>query len=150
MRDIRRPEALEPIVDRFTNPAYSDVGRPVFPTIMELLIFSAGVGFAIGKRIPVPASGKSVPFRVFENNQREGYIYLIALAHTRDPKSLASECDDDAAKIFEEFAAGGLEELGAWLNASPMDTSGVQTLVTQIQKYLPRDKDPEPDELDPV
>lgn len=150
MRDIRRPEAFEPIVDRFTNPAYSDIARPVFPTIMDLLIFSAGVGLALGKRIPVPASGKAVPYRIFENNQKEGYIYLVALAHTRDPKLLASELDDEAAKIFEEFAAAGLEELSTWLNASPMDTSGVQTLISQLQKNLPRDKGPDPSELDPV
>ena len=150
MRDIRRPESLEPIVDRFTNPAFSDISRPVFPTIMDLLIFSAGVGVALGKRNPVPTSGKAVPYRIFENNQKEGYIYLVALAHTRDPKLLASELDDEAAKIFEEFAAAGLEELGNWLNASPMDTSGVQTIISQLQKKLPRDEGPDPAELDPV
>lgn len=136
MRDIRRPETLEPLVERLTNPQLPETGVPVFGTIMDLLIFAAGVGFAIKRRASVPSSGKAVPYRIFENNQKEGYIFLIALAHFQDSGAIACDKDDATAQIFEEYAAGGLEEIAAWLNEYPSDISGVQPLLSKIQDSL--------------
>ena len=137
MRDIRRPDSLEPFVERLTTPKLTDTGVPVFPTIMDLLIFCAGVGFSVQRKSTVPASGKAVPVRIFENNQKDGYIFLIALAEKKDPSILAVEHEDEAARIFEEYAAGGLEEVGSWLSANPSDISGVQALIAKIQAKMP-------------
>ena len=136
MRDIRRLDTFEPLVERLTNPKLPETGTAVFGTIMDLLIFSAAVGFATKRMTPVPSSGKAVPFRIFENNQKDGYIFLIALAHAQDSTAIASEKDDEAARLFEEYAAGGLEEIASWLNAAPDDLSGVQPLLTKIQDIV--------------
>ena len=135
MRDIRRPDSTEAIVERLTDAKLTDVGDPVFKTIMELLIFAAGVGFAVGRRTAVPLSGKAVPFRIFQNNQKDGYIFLLALAELKTAECLASD-DDKVAEIFEEYAATGLEEIGDWLNDNPTDISGVQTLIARIQSRI--------------
>jgi dnd system-associated protein 4 len=136
MRDIRRLDSSEPLVERLTSPKLPETGIAVFGTIMDLLIFSAGVGFANKRMTPVPSTGKAVPFRIFENNQKDGYIFLIALAHTQDSDAIASQNDDEAARIFEEYAAGGVEEIASWLNETPDDISGVQPLLTKIQDLI--------------
>lgn len=136
MRDIRRPETAEPLVERLTNQQISGTESPVFLTIMDLLIFCAGVGLSIDRRTPVPSSGKAVPYRIFENNQKEGYIFLVALAHKKDPTILSGEQDEEIAKIFEEYAATGLEEVDRWIAANPTDISGVQALITKMQSRI--------------
>lgn len=137
MRDIRRPDFAEPLVERLTTARVSETGAPVFPTIMDLLIFCAGVGLTTRRRVAVPSTGKAVPYRIFENNQKEGYIFLVALADKKDAAALAQENDDEAARTFEEYAAGGLEEVASWLNENAMDASGVQSLMAKIQAQIP-------------
>lgn len=137
MRDIRRPDSAEPLVERLTTTRVADTGAPVFATIMDLLIFSAGVGMTIRRRVPVPSSGKAVPFRIFENNQKDGFIFMVALAERKDPAALEHEHEDEAARIFEEYAAGGLEEIASWINDNPLDVSGVQSLMAKIQAQIP-------------
>lgn len=136
MRDIRRPDSLEPIVERLTSAKLTETQTPLFSTIMDLLIFSAGVGRAQGRRTPVASSGRGVPYRIFENNQTEGFIFLIALSETKDSALLVSDNDDEIARIFEEYAAGGLEIISTWLNECPSDISGVQTLLAKLQNVV--------------
>lgn len=137
MRDIRRPESSEPLVERLTNPRMSGTGAPVFSTIMDLLIFCAGVGLTTNRRCAVPSTGKAVPYHIFERNQKDGYIFLVALAEKKDATTLAAENDDEIIKIFEEYAAGGLEQIASWLNENATDISGVQALITKIQAQVP-------------
>jgi len=137
MRDIRRPDSAEPLVDRLTTTKVNETGSPVFPTIMDLLIFSAGVGLTVNRRCAVAASGKAVPYRVFENNHKEGFIYLVALAAKGESSALAPENEEEAASIFEEYAAGGLEEISNWLSENALDISGVQSLIAKIQAHIP-------------
>ena len=136
MRDIRRPDNLEPVVDRLTSPQYTETGTPVFQTIMDLLIFAAGVGVQQKRRTVVPSTGRGIPIRIFENNQKDGYLYLVALATMEDPTSLEMVSDDETAKIFEEYAAGGLEQIAEWLSKDGGDFSGVGTLLTQMQNFI--------------
>lgn len=137
MRDVRRPDALEPVVERLTSARMTESGSPVFETIMDLLIFAAGIGLMKKRRSPVPSSGKAVPARIFENNNKDGYIFMIALAEKKDPTALAMDHDDETVRIFEEYAAGGLEEIAEWLSENPTDISGVQALVSKMQAQMP-------------
>jgi dnd system-associated protein 4 len=138
MRDVRRPESLEPVVERLTDPKFTDTGEAIFTTIMDLLVFASGIGLHLKRRTPVPSSGKGIPIRIFENNQNDGYIYLVALADKREPTILATENDDEIVKIFEEYAAAGLEEIALWLRENPTDISGIQTLIAKLQTQIPK------------
>jgi dnd system-associated protein 4 len=138
MRDIRRPDNLEPIVERLTSGDFTETGIPVFPTIMDLLIFAAGVGFNHNRRVPVPSTGRAIPIRIFENNQKDGYLHLVALAKKEDPTVLTTDFDDETVKMFEEFAAGGLEIISDWFSNSPSDSSGVETLLAEMQRLMPQ------------
>jgi len=148
MRDIRRPDSAEPLIERLTTSGSSDEPA-IFSTIMDLLIFAAGIGFSLKRRSPVPTGGKGVPIRIFENNQKDGLIYMLALAATEDPKSLLPEHDEKTAMIFEEYAAAGLEEIQMWLNANATDIDGVQTLMTKLQAQVVARPIVVPD-LDPI
>lgn len=137
MRDIRRPDSLEAVVDRLTSPRYTETGTAVFQTIMDLLIFAAGVGVQQKRRTAVPSTGRGIPFRIFEGNQKDGYLYLITLATKQAPLALETVNDDETAKIFEEYAAGGLEQIAEWLSKNGDDFSGVGTLLAQMQGFIP-------------
>jgi len=136
MRDIRRLDSTESIVDRLTDPKFTETGEPVFKTIMELLIFAAGIGFSSKRRTPVSSSGKAVPYRIFKNNEKDGYLYLLALAETKNSECLGPDDNDMVAQIFEEYAAGGLEEITDWLNDNPTDGSGVHSLIAKLQSRI--------------
>lgn len=136
MRDVRRADSAEPLVELLTTPRRGEDGEATFATIMDLLIFAAGVGFKSKRREAVPSSGKGIPFAIFERNQKDGYIYIMALAETQTAGSLASEVVEGAIQTFEEYAAGGLEIIQAWLNENPTDVSGVQTLLSQLTREL--------------
>jgi len=88
---------------------------------------------------PVVIAKLRVPYRIFENNQKDGYIFLVALAKKKDAATLAVENDDEIIKIFEEYAAGGLEQIASWLNENATDISGVQALIAKIQAQVPID-----------
>lgn len=137
MRDIRRPDNLEAVVDRLTSQKYTETETPVFQTIMDLLIFAAGVGVQQKRRTAVPSTGRGIPVRIFEGNQKDGYLYLVALATKQDPSALEAVNDDETAKIFEEYAAGGLEQIAEWLSKDGGDFSGVGTLLAQMQSFIP-------------
>lgn len=136
MRDIRRPDIAESIVKRLTTIQEGGPSEAVFPTIMDLLIFCAGVGLTHSRTQDVPPGGGVVPYRIFENNQKEGYIYLIALASKKDPQILSGDRDEEIADLFERYAAGGLELVTSWINTNPSDISGVQILIEKIQSQL--------------
>jgi dnd system-associated protein 4 len=150
MRDIRRPDDTEPVVELLVTPRRGEDGEPLFQTIMELLIFSAGVGFSLKERSPVPASSKVIPYIVFERNQKDGYIHLLALADAKTPESLASKESDHAVQTFEEYAAGGLRIMQRWLNENPTDTFGIDTLMSKISQELSRNPTPPDKKPDPV
>lgn len=142
MRDIRRPDEREAIVERLTNGDFSETGAPIFATIMELLIFAAAVGLREERRVAVPAGSRGIPVRIFENNQNEGFLFLIGLAVVGDAEILSDEREDEIARIFEEYAAGGLEVIEDWISQNPHDPSGLETLLARLQDAVPAQEQP--------
>jgi dnd system-associated protein 4 len=136
MRDIKRPDEFESVVERLTDSRNSEVGVAFFATIMDLLIFAAAIGLACKTRQTVAPGGKIVPFRIFENNQKDGFVYLLALAESQNADALAPANDENTATVFEEYAAGGLKLISSWLLDSPMDISGVQPILSKVQAAL--------------
>ena len=132
MRDIRRPDKAEPLVELLTSARRGEDGQATFDTIMDLLIFAAGIGFSFEAREAVPSASKGIPYLIFERNQKDGYIYVLALAATDNPEVLTAEKADFAVEIFEEYAAGGLDLIQRWLNENPTDVTGVQTLMSHL------------------
>jgi dnd system-associated protein 4 len=111
MRRIQRAIDKEPIVKALT-----DGEQPCFREIFRLLIFSATLGFKLERREPLEKvdSGKAVPEAYFTNSPVwPGLVYLIGLVETSSTSVLqgTDEADDNLAKVFEEYANGGLAYL---------------------------------------
>jgi dnd system-associated protein 4 len=111
MRRIQRAIDKEPTVKALT-----DGEQPCFREIFRLLIFSAMLGFKLERREPLDKvdSGKAVPEAYFTNSPVwPGLLYLIGLVETSSTSVLqgTDEADDNLAKVFEEYANGGLAYL---------------------------------------
>lgn len=51
---------------------------------------------------------EDVSYQQFERGDAENLIYLVALAATQDVNVIREDNEDECARIFEEYANGGL------------------------------------------
>jgi dnd system-associated protein 4 len=132
MRSIRSDEKFEEMIRNLSHPV---TGKPIFPTMRELICFAAVLGFEYEKRSQL--SGKTfevVGGRIFEGSPLAmDLLYLIALASEKNADILRDE--EPMLKIFEEYAQGGLEILQGWLREKPEDTSGDKAILEALHKY---------------
>lgn len=93
----------------------------VFLTYGDILTFAAALGFQYKKRIPFEKISRRDPDPVLQEQFRDASIIgLLAFAETQNAKvlSLDEESDQQRAKIFQEYANGGLEILQEQLRGS--------------------------------
>lgn len=108
--NINRSRTHEEMVQRLAMIKLPGADRTLFPTIRELLCFAALLGYSEERFIPLdPDAGvEDVSYQQFERGDAEDLIYLIALAHTKDPEILKDGEEGRCAEIFEQYANGGL------------------------------------------
>ncbi|AMW30795.1 MULTISPECIES: DNA phosphorothioation-associated protein 4 [Oscillatoriales] len=89
-----------------------------FQTYADVIVFAASVGIRHQKRVPIEAVSQRDPapisLEIFISRGYDWVIKLIAIAHTKDSKTISPfdpELEAERVKIFEEFANGGLEIL---------------------------------------
>ena len=132
MRSIRGDEKFEEMIRNLSHPV---TGKPIFPTMRELICFAAVLGFEHGKRAEL--NGKTfevVGGRIFEGSSLAmDLLYLIALASEKNADILRDE--EPMLKIFEEYAHGGLEILHGWLREKPEDINGDKAILEALHKY---------------
>lgn len=93
----------------------------VFLTYGDILSFAAALGFQYKKRIPFEKLSRKDPDAVLQEQFRDAsLIGLLAFAETKNAKILCrdEESDHQRAKIFQEYANGGLEILQEKLRGS--------------------------------
>ena len=146
MRNIRRSTEHEVVVRMLAEKPHPKTQKSIFPTMRELLCFSACLGFHQDKRSKLSGKILEIDGRVFENSEQAvDLLYLIALATAKDANVLLPEREDEAIEIFEEYANGGFEVIRNWLAAKPGDTDGDIALFGGLATsgFL-RDVDPTP------
>jgi len=135
VRNIRRPEAYEPLFKRFTDAPHPISGRPIFGTQREFLCFLAVLGFNTGERMPLEGKTIELDGRVFDTHeQSRDVVYLISLAGTRNAEILLPEREDEAVSVFEEYAASGLREVERWMKECADDHVGDQAVLTALHR----------------
>ena len=109
--NINRSRKHEEMVQRLAMEKLPGSDRTIFPTIRELLCFSALLGYSEQRRLPLDKEQgvEDISYQQFERGDAEDLIYLIALAETKDPEILKDGEENRCANIFEEYANGGLQ-----------------------------------------
>lgn len=135
MRGIKRSKQFETLVRQLAETNHSEVGRPIFPTMRELMCFAAVLGFEKQRKKPLEQATMEIDGRTFENHQQSlDLLYLIALADAKDADILREENEDKALDVFEQYAEGGFEILSSWLAAKPEDESGDHAILMALAK----------------
>jgi len=132
------PERYEPVVEYLKNGTASDINsNSLYKLNVHIIVLAACVGLIAGERKATPEKDKrkEIPLSVFNNNDLTVFIHLIALLSDVDPdisflKNIEGEIR--AIKIFEEYAAAGLQILSDKYNDGFVDTPYL--FVTDLMK----------------
>lgn len=138
MRSVRRSKCFETMVRQLAETNHPYAGRPVFPTMRELMCFAAVLGFEKDRKRPLDSDTMEIDGRTFETHeQSRDLIYLIAIADAKDAEVLRDdkEREDEAVGIFEQYAQGGFEILASWLKERPEDANGDEAILAALDRY---------------
>lgn len=136
MRAIRRSAKHERLVRQLAEASHPVSGRPLFPTMRELLCFAAVLGYENTARKSLESETAEIDGRIFANHHPTlDLMYLIALASQRDVEILRDESEEQMISTFEQYAEGGLEVLGGWLRERPDDENGDRAILSALMKY---------------
>jgi dnd system-associated protein 4 len=121
---INRSKEFEQTVQTLAGErafTFEESGKKLFPTIRELLTFSAIVGFNNKLRLPLNKSfgTEDIQGVVYEDTEALEYIWLIAVAVTGNVEILQDGREKKCAQIYEEYANGGLKIISEKLNSVP-------------------------------
>ena len=115
MRRIQRSQGKEELVKQLTtgeNAAFGEIWR--------LLLFSAMLGYKLGRREPLGPkdSGKAMMESYFANSPAwPGVLFLLGVVETQntDVMIATEDAENTLLNIFEEYANGGLAYLNEQL-----------------------------------
>lgn len=152
MRGVKRSAAHEEMVRRLAETQHPVSSRSIFPTMRELIVFAAVLGFENGIRRPLRGNVNEIDARQFESATDSGkramdLVYLIALAGTKEAEILRENSEDQMLTVFEEYANGGFEVLAGWLREKPDDVEGDKAIVAALSRYGFLAAEPATDEL---
>lgn len=122
---VRRPK----LYDEFLN-TLKDKELGVFDTLKSALVFSAAVGHRQKRRVPFTSTAEPIAFSLFSEHQDQPFIYALALTEYNDVGYLREEYFLETIKVFEEYAAGGLEYMDGLLDKANLKES-LERLLTE-------------------
>ena len=101
---VRRPAQHEALILQLREEAG-------FSTMRDVLLFAAGVGVSVGRRVPFDRSGETIRYEtVTADVFSDAFISMIAAVTCEgDPEVLDGARLTERVLIFEEYANGGLE-----------------------------------------
>lgn len=152
------PDKYEAVVEYLKNGTATDVNaNSLYKINVHVVVMAACVGLLAGERLTLPdkEKKKEIPLSVFNNHDLTIFIYLAALLSQDDPdismlKNIEGE--NRAIKIFEEYAAAGLQILSSKYNDGFVDTpylfvmdliknAGSEKLLAKASETLPPEEE---------
>ena len=100
-----------------------DKDSGVFSTLKSALIFSAAVGFKQKRRLEFSESSERIAITLFSEHQDQPFMYMLALTEFDDVSYLRNENYSEVMRVFEEYAAGGLQYLDDVLDKNNLKES---------------------------
>lgn len=133
------------LIDRLASDKDPELDVSLFPTIRDLLLFAATLGFAENNPKPIKKRDEPVRMAIFESVKAEEIIFLIALATTKDHSILKHDPDNmkRCVSTFEELANGGLEIIHDWVFFKYSTMTPDRAILSGLQdlKYAIRDSE---------
>jgi dnd system-associated protein 4 len=127
---VKRDRSNEPLVEKLCSD--KDGNKPLFTYIKDLMVFASMVGYSKGIRKPLGSDAVSIILETYASDQKDAFIYLLALMTEKNGSCLKDENLATSIKIFEEYCNKGLEEIQLWLDENPGDHAGIDTLANKI------------------
>ena len=123
---INRSKIYEPIIQSLSGEravVFPESGKKLFPTIRDLLTFCAMLGFKNSCRIPIDKSmgTEDIQGVVYEDTEALEFIWVLAIAVTKNIDILQDGNERLCSQIYEEYANGGLSILSNKLSALSKD-----------------------------
>lgn len=126
--DIRRPKEHE---DMLADLCQSD--KKIFLSYKDALVFSACLGYAKNTKISFEKSSEPVGIHIFKGEFDDAIFQSIGLCETKDPAIMSDDNLGERIRMFEEYAAGGLNIIKTRIYEGPEDWSSA--LISLIVEY---------------
>lgn len=131
---VLRERKHEPLVEKLCSSSQN--GRRIFPYNKDLMVFAALVGFTKKRTEKVAADGISIILETYASDEKDTFIYLLALVTQKDGVCLKDENLAESVKIFEGYCNAGLGIIQMWLDENPGDPEGIETLIEKIYEQI--------------
>jgi dnd system-associated protein 4 len=125
---VRRDRKYEGLIERLSTTDSSGI----FRFHKDLMVFAAMVGFSQEKSVPVSNDNVGIILDTYSSDNKDAFIYLLALMETKDAQCLKDEKLHDSVKVFEGYCNAGLGIIEDWLEDNPADPSGINTILEKI------------------
>jgi dnd system-associated protein 4 len=137
MRNLRRPKRLEPVFELLFERAHSETQQKLFGTIRDAYCFAALVGFEFGSKLAFSdlkdGTNELDSRLVLGHAKTLETVRCIALAETQSMEVLKPERENELVSIFEEYVAGGLEEIQRWVRKCETDLNGDVAIIDALR-----------------
>ena len=128
---VKRERKYEEIIARLNSGE-----RNIFQYIKDIMVFAAMIGYSEDKRTPVSGDTVDIILDTYASDQKDGFIYLLALMDSKEGTSLKDSNLHSSVKVFEEYCNTGLNVIKEWLDDNPGDISGVDTILKKIYERV--------------
>lgn len=133
---VKRERAHDALIQRLTLD-----NKSLFTYLKDLMVFGAMVGHSLGRRKPISGDTVEIILDTYASDQKDGFIYLLALVETKNGTVLKDENLKETVKVFEEYCNAGLYEITDWLDKNPGDPVGIDTLLFKILSEISKNDD---------
>lgn len=144
---VKREGNHEALVDKLCSGKNGQKG--IFRFIKDLMVFAAMVGYSQQERKPLNGDSISIILETYATDEKDAFIYLLALMTEKDGVCLKDDNLPSSVKIFEEYCNAGLYEIQLWLDENPSDIDGVDTLLDKINEKAIQNDESDTGHLDP-
>lgn len=128
---VRRPKQYDSLLN-----ILKDKEEGVFSTLKSALVFAAAVGFKQQVKIEFLETSEPINFNLFNDFKDKPFIYAMALTEFDDVGYLREDKFLETIRLFEEYAAGGLQYLDGVLDKSNLKESIEVLLVDNAEDNI--------------
>lgn len=137
---IKRNRKYEGVVEKLCIRKNPHTQKPLFGFNKDLMVFAAMVGYTHDVTEDLEPDGIQIVLHTYATDEKDGFIYLLALLETKDAICLKDNNIVESVKYFESYCNGGLSVIKGWLDDNPGDADALDTLIDKTFERVSLDK----------